>query len=89
MKETATPIGDYAATVGARRERIKAFADKLPGDPAKVAAAVLRITELDDPPLHLLLGNDVLAAFREKLADLTASIDAWEETTRDVGFSKR
>lgn len=88
MKETATPIDDYAATVGARRERIKAFADKLPGDPAKVAAAVLRITELDDPPLHLLLGNDVLAAFREKLADLTASIDAWEETTKDVGFAE-
>lgn len=89
MKETATPIADYAATVGARRERIKAFADKLPGDPAKVAAAVLRITELDDPPLHLLLGNDVLAAFREKLADLTASIDAWEDTTSDVGFAKK
>jgi NAD(P)-dependent dehydrogenase (short-subunit alcohol dehydrogenase family) len=87
MKETTTPIADYAATVGARREHIKAFADKLPGDPAKVAAAVLRVSELDDPPLHLLLGNDVLVAFRHKLADLTASIDAWEETTRDVGFA--
>jgi NAD(P)-dependent dehydrogenase (short-subunit alcohol dehydrogenase family) len=87
MKETATPIDDYAATVGARRERIKAFADKLPGDPAKVAAAVLRIAALDDPPLHLLLGNDVLAAFREKLAGLSASIDAWQETTKDVGFA--
>jgi NAD(P)-dependent dehydrogenase (short-subunit alcohol dehydrogenase family) len=86
MKETTTPIDDYAATVGARRERIKAFADKLPGDPAKVAAAVLRVTELDDPPLHLLLGNDVLSAFRQKLADLSASIDEWEETTKDVGF---
>lgn len=49
---------------------------------------MLRITELADPPLHLLLGNDVLAAFREKLAGLSASIDAWEETTRDVGFAK-
>ncbi len=86
MKETASPIADYAATVGARRERIKAFADKLPGDPAKVAAAVLKVVALDDPPLHLLLGKDVLAAFREKLADLQASIDAWEETTLDVGF---
>ena len=86
MKETATPIDDYAATVGARRQHIKDFADKLPGDPAKVAAAVLKITELDDPPLHLLLGKDVLAAFRQKLAELSASIDAWEATTVDVGF---
>jgi NAD(P)-dependent dehydrogenase (short-subunit alcohol dehydrogenase family) len=88
MKESATPIADYAENVGARKELIKAFADKLPGDPAKVAAAVLRIVELDDPPLHLLLGNDVLTAFRQKLADLTAMVDAWEATTKDVNFPK-
>ena len=86
MKESATPIDDYAATVGARKQLIKAFADKLPGDPAKVAAAVLMVTELENPPLHLLLGTDVLAAFRQKLAELTATIDEWEETTKDVGF---
>ena len=86
MQESATPIDDYAATVGQRKQLIKAHADKLPGDPAKVAAAVLKITELENPPLHLLLGNDVLAAFRQKLADLSASIDEWAETTTDVGF---
>lgn len=87
MKETATPIADYAETVGVRKQLIKQFADKLPGDPAKVAAAVLRVTELDSPPLHLLLGNDVLGAFRQKLAELTAMIDEWEATTKDVSFS--
>jgi NAD(P)-dependent dehydrogenase (short-subunit alcohol dehydrogenase family) len=86
MKESATPIADYAETVGARKQLIKAFADRLPGDPAKVAAAVLQVTELENPPLHLLLGNDVLAAFRQKLAELTATIDEWEDTTRDVSF---
>jgi len=87
MKESATPIEDYAETVGARKQLIKAFADKLPGDPAKVAAAVLQVTELENPPLHLLLGTDVLAAFRQKLADLSASIDEWEATTRNVNLS--
>ena len=65
MKETATPIEDYAETVGARKDLIKQFADKLPGDPAKVAAAVLRVTEL---------------------AELTALVDEWEETTKEVNF---
>jgi NAD(P)-dependent dehydrogenase (short-subunit alcohol dehydrogenase family) len=88
MKESAVPIADYAETVGARKELIKAFADKLPGDPAKVAAAVLKVVELENPPLHLLLGNDVLTAFRQKLADLTAMVDEWEATTKDVGFPK-
>lgn len=88
MKESATPIADYAENVGARKELIKAFADKLPGDPAKVAAAVLKLVDLDDPPLHLLLGNDVLTAFRQKLAELTSMVDAWEATTKDVNFPK-
>ncbi len=86
MKETQTPIAAYDETVGARKQMIKAVANRLPGDPRRVAEAVLRITELEDPPLHLLLGHDVLQAFRQKLADLEASIDAWESVTKDVNF---
>ena len=86
MKETATPIAAYDETVGARRTLIKAFANALPGDPRRVADAVIMVTEIDDPPLHLLLGHDVLHAFRQKLADLSASIDEWESVTKDVNF---
>jgi NAD(P)-dependent dehydrogenase (short-subunit alcohol dehydrogenase family) len=85
MKESAAPITDYA-DVAARKDLIKQFADHLPGDPAKVAAAVLTISELDEPPLRLLLGRDVLKAMRDKIAALSASIDEWESVTRDVNF---
>ena len=71
MKESATPIDAYADTVGARKQLIKLAGDKLPGRSApQVADAVLMVTELENPPLHLLLGHDVLAAFRQKLAEL-------------------
>lgn len=86
MKESATPIEDYAANVGARKELIKAFADKLPGDPRRVADAALQVTGMEDPPLHLLLGNDVIDAFRTKLKELGELVDEWEAITRDVGF---
>jgi NAD(P)-dependent dehydrogenase (short-subunit alcohol dehydrogenase family) len=86
MKETATPIDDYADTVGTRKQLIKLAGDKLPGDPRKIADAVLMLSELEDPPLHLLLGRDVLAGFRQKLAELSASIDEWESVTKDVNF---
>ena len=86
MKETTHPIADYAEVVGTRREFIRSLADQFPGDPDKVAAAVVMVTELDEPPLHLLLGLDVLNAFREKLADLTALVDEWEPVTRDVNL---
>lgn len=86
MRETATPITDYAEGVGARKELIKAFADHLPGDPRRVADAVVMLAGLDDPPLRLLLGQDVLEATREKLAEMNASIDQWESVTVDVNF---
>jgi NAD(P)-dependent dehydrogenase (short-subunit alcohol dehydrogenase family) len=85
MKESTTPIADYA-DVAARKDLIKQFADHLPGDPRKVADAVLMVTELDDPPLRLLLGRDVLKAMRDKIAATTASIEEWKSVTKDVNF---
>ncbi len=84
MHESSAPLSAYAEDVGARKELIRAFADHLPGDPAKVGEAVVMLAGLDDPPLRLLLGRDVLAATREKLAELSASIDEWEHVTVDV-----
>ncbi|WP_028644717.1 oxidoreductase [Nocardioides sp. URHA0020] len=84
MHEAAAPIEAYAADVGARKELIRAFADHLPGDPRKVGAAVVMVAGLEEPPLRLLLGKDVLAAVRAKLAETAASIDAWEHVTIDT-----
>jgi NAD(P)-dependent dehydrogenase (short-subunit alcohol dehydrogenase family) len=88
MWESSTPISDYDDNVGARKTMIKEFAHHLPGDPHKVAEAVLMVTTLDEPPLRLLLGRDVLKAVREKLATFSASIDEWESVTKDVDFPK-
>jgi NAD(P)-dependent dehydrogenase (short-subunit alcohol dehydrogenase family) len=89
MKETSQPIEDYADTVGARRALIKAVGGSFPGDPRRVADAVLMVSELDEPPLHLLLGHDVYNAFREKLTGLMESISEWESVTLDVDLPRK
>jgi len=86
MQESDSPIDAYADDVGARKELIKAFADHLPGDPRKVGEAVIMLAGLDEPPLRLLLGSDVLTAAREKLVAMSASIDEWEATTANIDF---
>jgi NAD(P)-dependent dehydrogenase (short-subunit alcohol dehydrogenase family) len=86
MKETRRPIEAYAETVGARKALIKAAGSKFPGDPRRVADAVLMVSEHDDPPLHLLLGHDVYTAYREKLSGLMESIAEWKSVTLDVNF---
>jgi NAD(P)-dependent dehydrogenase (short-subunit alcohol dehydrogenase family) len=86
MRQTRTPIDAYAGTVGARVAMIRGLDGKQPGDPRRAAEAILRAVDHPDPPLHLLLGADVVAALRAKLSDLARSLDAWEDVARDVGF---
>lgn len=86
MKEASRPIEAYAETVGARKSLIKAAGSKFPGDPRRVADAVLMLSELAEPPLHLLLGHDVYKAYREKLSDLAESVAEWKSVTLDVNF---
>jgi len=84
--DTSITDASRADEIAQRKELIVAFGEHLPGDPAKLAAAVLRIAGMDDPPLRLLLGQDVLHAFREKSASWAASVDEWEDVTVSMNF---
>jgi NAD(P)-dependent dehydrogenase (short-subunit alcohol dehydrogenase family) len=86
MKESQQPLDAYAEIVGARKQLIKLAGSKFPGDPQRVAEAVVMVSELADPPLHLLLGHDVYKAYREKLRGLTESVEKWKSVTLDVNF---
>ena len=79
MKETARPLADYADTVGVRRQLVRDVHGKLPGDPRDVGEAVVRLSRLEKPPLHLLVGRDAYEACREKVEGLKASISEWEQ----------
>lgn len=86
MQESEPTIADYEATIGIRREMIRNASGGEPGDPRKVGEACVMLSRLESPPLRLLLGGDVLAATRAKLAEFQASLDEWEAVTLDVGF---
>jgi NAD(P)-dependent dehydrogenase (short-subunit alcohol dehydrogenase family) len=65
---------DYEATVGMYAQGFRHSAEGAQGDPAKVAAAVLKIASEPNPPLRLLLGTD--AVF---IADVAAKARARED----------
>ncbi|MGV2292437.1 oxidoreductase [Trinickia sp. YCB016] len=87
MVRTERSIEDYDALFAPIRRARRAKDGKQAGDPAKAAQALLDIVEHDNPPVHLLLGNDALSVVREKLATLTAEIDAWETVSKSTDFS--
>ncbi|OBJ86343.1 short-chain dehydrogenase/reductase [Mycobacterium gordonae] len=76
-----TLIADYEPTVGAVRAHAADVNHAQPGDPLKAAAAIVDIASAAEPPVHLLLGTDCVAAVEAKIADLQADIEAWRHVS--------
>jgi len=77
---------EYDATVGQIARFQRDFNGKQPGDPAKAAAAVVRITGVDNPPLRLILGSDAFQAIEQNdLAKLNSDRE-WKELSISTDF---
>jgi NAD(P)-dependent dehydrogenase (short-subunit alcohol dehydrogenase family) len=50
-----------------------------PGDPKKAALAMIKITTVENPPLHLFLGQDAYDMAEKKMQDLRNDLEAWKE----------
>lgn len=79
LTRTGNMIEDYADTVGKMRSVATQVNKKQPGDPQKLAQALLMLANADHPPVHLPLGKDTLQNYREKTASFEQEIEAWHD----------
>ncbi|MBP2199001.1 SDR family oxidoreductase [Pantoea cypripedii] len=56
------------------------------GDPEKAAALLIQLHEMDAPPLHYFLGEDVYKAASEKIQVLQESLEEFKSDTLSIGF---
>jgi len=77
LKVEPASIADYAAGAGPVRESMATNDGRQAGDPAKAAAAILDVTELDNPPLRLQLGADAVARIEAKLDLVRRELGQW------------
>jgi NAD(P)-dependent dehydrogenase (short-subunit alcohol dehydrogenase family) len=77
LARTAVQIEDYQSTVG----KTRAFADEhnhqQPGDPAKLAKALLKLAAMPDPPVRLQLGSDAVNRIEQKNAFVNSESQRW------------
>jgi len=73
---TMPEMPEYAATVGPTRKYVVDSAGKQPGDPAKAAKAIADVVAAGAPALRLPLGDDAVQSIRDKLAQVSADVDA-------------
>ncbi|MDR3672766.1 MAG: oxidoreductase [Holophaga sp.] len=84
--EVTGTMADYAATAGARRNAIRGYSGKQPGDPVRAAAAIVQAVEAAEPPARLLLGKVALTMVRTKLTAMQKNFDQWAEVTQGADF---
>jgi NAD(P)-dependent dehydrogenase (short-subunit alcohol dehydrogenase family) len=79
-------IEDYAQTSGATRARAVEVNRQQPGDPARLAAAVVKLVSSATPPLRLPLGTDTLAGIEQKNAFVAEEMATWRELSASTDF---
>jgi len=88
LQQTPTRIADYAETVGARMQTMARGNGSQPGDPVRAAEAMIHVTEVDNPPRHLVLGAFGFDAVTKRLQATLQEIEAWRDTALAADFPK-
>jgi NAD(P)-dependent dehydrogenase (short-subunit alcohol dehydrogenase family) len=81
---TAPSIEDYAERTEQTIAAWKSVNGQQPGDPAKLAAALVSIAQEEKPPLRWVAGADAVAGVEQKAKELLAQIDAYRELSSSL-----
>jgi len=88
LARTRNIINDYSETAGAARSWADDSHNAQPGDPRKAAAAMVKITQVENPPLRLQLGADCVTAVETKLMQVKQELEKWRELAESTAFTE-
>ncbi len=86
LVQTRTAIADYAGTAGARLAATAEKTGTQAGDPVRAGEAMIRLTQTQNPPRHLVLGGFGYEAVTDRLRKRLAEIEAWRETSLGADY---
>ena len=79
-------IADYDERRAQQMAWWPAQAGKQPGDPARLAQALIKIASEEQPPRRFIAGADAIALAEQKIADLRAQIDAYPDLSTSLAY---
>jgi len=86
--ETETVIADYAETAGKVRAFAKSVSLQQPGDPVRLAKALVDLANAENPPLRLPLGSDCVEAIEAKNSFVAQELEAWRAVSLSTDFPR-
>lgn len=80
------PIDAYQNIRESQNAHQNQINNQQPGDPAKAADVMIKVTQEDNPPLNLFLGEDAYNAAQAKIAYVQNEMETWKELTVSTSF---
>ena len=82
------PIEDYNERRAAQMGMWQGANGQQPGDPAKLAAALVKISDEPQPPRRFIAGADAIGLAEFKLAERQKQIDAYRDLSSSLAFAQ-
>ena len=79
-------VADYDERRSKQREWWEAQNGQQPGDPAKLAQALIRIASENPPPHRFIAGADAVDLAEQKIANLRKQIDAYRDLSTSLAL---
>ena len=80
-------ISDYDDPKHPPRADYSSYNHRQPGDPAKLGLALVRVAEMDNPPLHFVAGSDAVSYAREAFTRRQSEINEYLALSTSTDFA--
>lgn len=87
VKTPANPIAEYTEARQSEVMHEKEINGNQQNDPVKAAEVLIRVSQEEQAPLHLFLGEDALNMAQQKIEQVQAEISTWKELTVSTAFA--
>ncbi|PIF45055.1 NADP-dependent 3-hydroxy acid dehydrogenase YdfG [Chryseobacterium sp. 52] len=81
VKTPANPLQVYEAARSSEQAHLNEMNGNQPNDPEKGAAALIALSEEQNPPVHFLLGSGTAEFLDNKIKNITGDAKQWETLT--------
>jgi len=80
------PIAEYKEVRQSQNAHKEDINENQPGDPVKLAEALIKVSQDENPPLHLFLGEDAFNMAHQKIASVQNELGKWKEVSVGTNF---
>ncbi|MCL7987451.1 SDR family NAD(P)-dependent oxidoreductase [Sphingobacterium sp. lm-10] len=86
VKTAKNPLDAYVLARESEAQHLQQINGNQPNDPQKGAELLIQLSELENPPVHFLMGEDAYGMAQQKIRLLEEEAEKWKDLTLSTAF---